>query len=137
MIGKKELLKKFKTLWEEVRNQKYAVYRGAVNWPNHNFEAEPYVVSVMMDECTFMKEINEGILSFEIFSRMTGVKNIDDEELDVQLENAMEVLYKMMGEKDSSARHICSITVGSENCVEHFDSSLNVQGLVIFVNIKF
>ena len=137
MIGKQELLKKLVELWGNVRNQKYTVYRGAINWPNHDFTNIPYAVSVMMDECSFLKEINEGILSFEIFAPIVEEKQINDEELDIQLSNVMEVFYELGKTKNSKGNSYGAILPGTERCIEHYDSSYNVQGLIILVSVKF
>lgn len=137
MIGKKEVMRKLVDLWKEVRNQKYTVYRGAVNWPNHDFEKFPYSVTVMMDECSFLGEINEGIVSFEIFAPIVEDKNINDEELDTQLLNVMQIFQELGNSKNRDGRFIASILPTSEKCIEHYDSALNVQGLIILFSIKF
>jgi len=137
MIGKKEVMQKFIDLWRGVRNQKYSVFRGAVNWPNHDFNKQPYCVAVMMDECSFLGEINDGVVSFEIFAPIVKERKINDAELEVQLLNVLEVLYEFGKSKNKDGRSVGTILPNSERCIEHYDSSLNVQGLVILFSIKF
>ena len=137
MIGRKEVLSRFIKLWETVRNQKYTVFRGAVNWPNHDFQKTPYVVSVGMDECTFLREINEGVMSFEIFAPIVKEKKINDVELDIQLMNVMEIMFEFGKSKNLDGRSIGIVLPKSETCIEYYDSSLNVQGLIILFSIKF
>jgi len=138
-IGRKEVMDKFLELWGEVRNQKYEVHRGAVNWPNYDFDKHPLAVAVMMDECSFLGQINEGIVSFEIFAKITDDKKLNDVELETQLNNVMNVIH-LFNKSISSIdprRSIGAVLPKSEKCIEHYDISLNVQGLVILFSVKF
>jgi hypothetical protein len=137
MIGQKELMQKLVSLWGEVRNQKYKVYRSGVNWPNHDFTKFPYAVAVGMDEYSFLSQINEGILSFEIFAKITNNEEIDDAEFDVQSDNVLQVLSSLEKSTNEDGDFIASVLPNTGRIVEHYDSAMQVQGLIVMVTVKF
>ena len=127
-----------KTKLSEVRNSAYFVRRGPIDWNAHDWKAKPRAVAVIIDDCTFLRQINEASVSFEVFAAIPkDGDNIDDTLTDELFNDAALVLNSLVTEKDSNGDSIATLLPKSELAIECYDMDLKIQGLIITFTIKY
>lgn len=138
MTGRSAMAQRMLDAWRQVRNGRYWVRRGAVNWAAFDFSKNPFAVAVMIDEATFMRPINDATVTFEVFTRIPeqgGDPLLDDEEIEKLVDDAVEVI--LLGSAFDQGPFRYEPLENSARVVECSDSSLGVQGVVISFDVKF
>jgi hypothetical protein len=122
-----------------VRGSSYYVKRGAINWANFDFEAHPRAISILFDEQSLLKEINDCRVSLEMFSRLPEVETgIDDGLMDELFEDAEYIFRSFVNALDGQGNSVVlSADQPGVRVVEAHDANLGVQGVVVMMNITY
>lgn len=131
-----------KNIWLEQRGGAYrTVKRSAVNWAAFDFEGKgPRAVAIMLDETALFRKKGffEAILSFEVFARLPDDSDeINEELMDEIYEDVLQVLVKAKASLNGSGFPLIGFIDPDGKAIETHDATKRVQGLVVFLQIKF
>jgi hypothetical protein len=135
VTGRSNVGKKLKESWSKIANGMYYVRRGAINWLTHEFNEHKRAVAIIFDDSTFLKDINDATISFEIAAKIDG--ELNDDLVDELSSHAAEVLNDLMTQTDSNGDNIATCVPNSGLMIEWHDLDLNLQGIIVHVNIKY
>lgn len=146
-VRKRLLMHTVLRLCRELRTNKgankYRVFRGAVNWAAHDFEAYPVAISVHCDDTSFLRGEgnNEAAISLEMMMKMPeSAEGIDDDVMDDITDDAAQVFEKLELERDpedSSLPVIVRLDRARDTAIEVSDPSMGVQGVVATTFVQF
>lgn len=131
---------------KEVRNRRYYVKRGVIDWSAFPFSSQEYAISVQMDDSTLLRtDGNTGILSLEFATTIKELKiepiQIEDRVIDEFDEDAEEIMRLASKELQTFGRVTASvllaIDVKEARSQEFHDVTYKVQGTVVSVPLKF
>jgi len=139
------LMQTLKKLLKDVRNQRYFVKRGCINWTAFPFTRHPFAVSLQMDETSFMKPqtgADRAKITFEMFTLMQEPRpeepDIEDEVIDEIIADAEEVLFKIQSMRNSQGDPIIfAIDKDTSRIVEAHDTDKKVQGVVVMMEVIY
>jgi hypothetical protein len=117
------------------------VKRGPVVWAKHDFQAFPFAVCFMFDECDLFPDENGksvAIVGFELMAAISG-NDIDDGLLDEMFFDVRHVIRVASSSIDEESQMplITRRFRDLNKAVEVSDSDRGVQGLVTNVKIEF
>ena len=143
MGARKVFFDKVKTHAKEVRNGRYFVKRGVINWATFPFTNHAFAMSLLCDDTSFMKVNGVQDMSFSIEAATsipdsTAQPEIDDGVMDSMIEDVETILNQVRADLDSHSNSIAlMVDTESARIVEFHDSALRVQGIVATLIVKF
>lgn len=143
MSARKKFVDSVKSAALAVRNNRYFVKRGVINWATFDFDKHTFAMSLLCDDMTFMKqsgiqEMNFSIEAATSIPDSTKQPEIDDGVLDSMIEDIETILNQTRASVDTNHDNI-SLMVDTESAriVEFHDSALRVQGIVATIVVKY
>lgn len=136
-------LKKLADSFKALNNGKYFVRRGAIMWAGFNFEANPYAVSIQLDEAALFNN-NAGFKPTKISIELATALNdnnpvepeIDDDAIEGLITDTQDALTAWTSARDSNGDpYVIKLERLSASAVEFHDPVLRVQGIVVSLNV--
>lgn len=145
MTPRRLLLETLKASAKKVRNGRYFVKRGAINWTAFDFDKHRFAISIQMDDFGFIRVngIKEATISMEVFARMREQKEveipeIDDAITDEMVEDVERIIAELRQAADPQGDAVAlRIDANSANIIEAHDVALRVQGVVTTFTVNF
>lgn len=138
VTGRYNIGKTLKAKYEEIKNKAYFVRRGPIDWTSHDWETRPRAVAIIIDDCTFLQQVNSATVSFEVFSKIPkDTDDISDTLTDELFSDAAEVLNYLITTKDDNNDNVATLMPKSELAIECYDMDLKIQGLIITFTLKY
>ena len=129
-----------------VRNGRYFVKRGAIDWTSHDFASKPFALSLQIDDGSLLRTasvrgMKSARISMEMFAplpKAQDVPEIDDGLLDELIDDAEAIVLDLVMARDSSDDPIVfRVDETGARFVEAHDISLLVQGIVVTFNVQY
>lgn len=147
MSSRRQVLAALRYAWTQVGGARYEVKRGPVDWPNWNFDAFPYGVSLVVPEgpldlpAQFFGQRDskrELTVAMTAFWRVPGnPQEVDDaipEEIGTHVAHAIALVFESRDPQGQPLIH--SISPDTSN-VDAFDAQLKVQGIVAVITFNY
>jgi len=131
---------RLRSFWSKLRNGRYYVRRGAINWAAFDFGKHRFAVAILVDDCTlFGRPFNTMTLAFEVFTVLpTSPEDMDDKVLDEFFEDVRDAVRDLQIAKNSQGDALVTkYDASAENAIESHDADKGVQGLVASVRFDF
>lgn len=139
--SRKVMMDTFRKLCEEVRGGIHFIKRGPIDWSSFNFDENQRAIAILVDDTSFLKDINDASLSFEIAGRMIQPEdrpNLDDGLLDEMIDDAEWIIRSLIDSKDKQGDSvIMKAGFNDARIVEFHDVQLRVQGIIAFIEVSF
>lgn len=137
------MLDKLRELCKALRGGSYFIKRGPINWAEFPFDRYPRAISILVDEQSFIS--NNGIqraqMSIEVAGAMPSPKDnpeVDDGLLDEFFEDVSIVLLNLREAKQGKGQDPVVFDVSSDaTATEFHDSTLKVQGIMVFFRVQY
>ena len=135
--------------WKEsalaVRNGRYFVKRGAINWTTHDYETHPHNIALMMDDFPLYAQkpigAQPGNASMEFCGRFEDeneFKEIEEALLDEYVEDAEKIIDALLNAQYASGDPVVfRVNRETARVVEFHDMSIRVQGIVVNFTVHF
>lgn len=136
MSARATFLAEMKRECKAARNGRYFVKRGVINWSSFSFEAHPFAVAIVVDDCSFANTegFQEMRVSLEAAARIPDEleqPEIDDPTLDELFEDFEAVIQRVGKKLDPKGDSVLlRFDARTAKAVEFHDTSLRVQGVV-------
>lgn len=132
---------RLRELCVEVRGGVHFVKRGPIDWAVFNFDAHDRAIAVLLDDHSFLGDINDASISFEIAGRMIQPEkspDLDDGLLDEMIDDAEWIIRSLIDSDDSKGDPvILKANLLDARIVEFHDVQLRVQGIIAFIEVSF
>lgn len=119
--------------WRAVRGGTYFVKRGPILWADFDFEAQPRAVAILIDDHTFLRDINDANVAFELGARMPSGREpeVDDGLLEELTDDAKWVIRQLVKGTDSVGDAVVlRLEHQSARIREWHDPDMKVQGVI-------
>lgn len=139
--ARKVTMDRLRALCEEVRGGVYFVKRGPIDWSSHNYDENQRAISILLDDHSFLKDINDASISLEFGGQMLRPDerpDMDDGLLDEMIDDAEWIIRSLIGSTNSQGDNIIlQAKIKDARIVEFHDAQLRVQGIVAFFEVNF
>lgn len=137
-----QFMTRLKELASRIRNARYWVRRGAVDWASFDFSARKHAIALTVDEGPVLPDV-EGRQTFkigmELFGAMPGdsTESIDDLLMDELWEDAGQLLEQLIQESDERGDSLAlKLVASSTKGIETHDAGLQVEGLIVTFTVS-
>lgn len=128
-------------LCEEVRGGVYFVKRGPIDWATFPFDSHPRAISILADDLSLFKELNEASLTLEIAAQIRTQgedPGLDDGLMDEFIDDAEWVVRSLIGKDNASGDAVVLKTdLEDSRAIEFHDPQLKVQGIIVNFDVSY
>jgi len=142
MSGRRRIAQASMNAFSRLRDGRYSVHRGGVNWAEYPFGERPYAVAVTVDNASLLRDRGPGLrmtLGFEIFASLPdSPDDLDDSLLDDLYDDVLAVLSFLQQAKDDRGNSIVTrLDRSVGEAAEAMDADRGVQGLVVTIPVEY
>lgn len=141
MTARKNVLDTIRAAAEQVGNQRYFVKRGAINWPDFNFEEHGSAIAIIVEDETIYGQMRSMKISLEVATRMARSDqepSIDDGEIDNLHSDIVHIINELIRAKDKKQDSVATgVNQKNIRAVEFHDPGMLVQGVMVSMEVKY
>ena len=138
---RKVMMDTFRQLCRDVRGGVYFTKRGPIDWSSFNCGEQERAIAILIDDHSFMKDINDASITFEIAGRMIQPEqrpDLDDGLLDEFIDDAEWIIRSLIDSVDTQGDPVVlKAGFADARIVEFHDVQLRVQGIIAFIEVSF